>query len=152
MTAWAPAATARYVALIATFCLSPGCAQTVPLTMTGPDAVALAGRWLGSWRSGPATSRFVLQIARGSDDRLTATATWSGLPTVRREFTGTLVNDQLILGDPKTEGLTLTAQRRGVGGYSVGKMLGKRPDLVGPYTLIVDGRTLTGTVDVSKDD
>jgi len=147
-----PTVAARYLALLAVLYLSSGCAQTVPLTTTGSDAVALAGRWTGSWRSGAASSRFVLQIARGSDDRLTATATWSGLPTVRREFTGTLANDQLIFGDPKTEGLTLTAQRRGVGGYSVGKVLGKGPDLVGPFALLLDGRPFAGTVDVSKDE
>ena len=78
------------------------------------------GRWTGSWRSGAISGRFTLQIARGGGDRLTATAVWSGLPTVRREFTGALANGQLILGDPKTDGLALTAQRRGVGGFSLG--------------------------------
>ena len=112
-----------YLALIVALSLSSGCAQTVPLATTGPDAAGLAGRWTGSWRSGAASSKFTLQLARGSDDRLTATAVWYGLPTVRRELTGTLANGQLILGDPKTEGLALTAQRRGVGGYSLGKAL-----------------------------
>ena len=147
-----PTAAARYLALIVALSLSSGCVQTVPLTTTSPEAAALVGRWTGTWRSGAASSRFTLQIARGSGDQLTATAAWSGLPTVRREFTGTLANDQLILGDPKTEGLALTAQRRGVGGFSLGKVLGKGPDLVGPYALFVDGRSLAGTVDVSKDD
>lgn len=148
-----PTAAARYLALIVALSLSSGCVQTVPLTTTSPEAAALVGRWTGSWRSGAASSRFTLQIARGRGDRLTATAAWSGLPTVRREFTGTLANDQLILGDPKTEGLALTAsQGRGVGGLSLGKVLGKGPDLVGPYAFFVDGRSLAGTVDVSKDD
>ena len=147
-----PTAAARYLALIVALSVSSGCAQTVPLTTTSPEAAALVGRWTGSWRSGAASSRFTLQIARGSGDRLTATAAWSGLPTVRREFTGTLANDQLILGDPKTEGLALTAQHRGVGGFSLGKVLGKGLDLVGPYALLVDGQPLAGTVDVSKDD
>ena len=146
-----PTAAARYLALIVALSLSSGCVQTVPLTTTGPDATALVGRWTGSWRSGAASSRFTLQITQGSGDRLTATAAWSGLPTVRREFTGTLANDQLIFGDPKTEGLALTAQRRGVGGYSLDKVLGKGVDLVGPYALLVDGRPLAGTVNVSKD-
>ena len=147
-----PTAAARYLALIVALSLSSGCVQTVPLTTTSPEAAALVGRWTGSWRSGAASSRFTLQIARGSGDRLTATAAWSGLPTVRREFTGTLANDQLILGDPKTEGLALTAQRRGVGGFSLGQVLGTGLDLVGPYALLVDGQPLAGTVDVSKDD
>ena len=145
-----PTAAARYLALIVALSLSSGCVQTVPLTTTSPEAAALVGRWTGSWRSGAASRRFTLQIARGSGDRLTATAAWHGMPTVRREFTGTLANDQLILGDPKTEGLALTAQRRGVGGFSLGKVLGKGPDLVGPYALLVEGRPLA--VDVSKDD
>lgn len=51
----------------------------------------------------------------------------------------------------KPEGLSLTAQRRGVGGYSLGKVLGKSVDLVGPYALLVEGRPLGGTVTVSKD-
>jgi len=84
-----PTAAARYLALLVALSLSSGCAQTVPLTTTGPDATALVGRWTGSWRSGAASSRFTLQIARDSGDRLTATAAWSGLPTVRRAFTGT---------------------------------------------------------------
>ena len=143
---------ARRLALIVALCLSPGCAQTIPLTTTSPEAAGLAGRWTGSWRSGATSGKVVLQLARGSGDRLTATAVWLALPTVRREFTGTLANDQLILGDPKTEGLALTAQSRGVGGFSLGTMLGKGLDLVGPYALLVDGRPLAGTVDVSKDD
>ena len=145
-------AAARYLTLIVALSLSSGCAQTVPLTTTSPEAAALVGRWIGSWRSGGASARFTLQIARGSGDRLTATAAWFGLPTVRRRFTGTLANDQLIFGDPKTEGLALTAQRRGVGGFSLGTVLGKGLDLVGPYALVVDGQPLTGTVDVSKAD
>ncbi len=147
-----PTATARYLALIVALSLSSGCAQTVPLTTASPEAAALVGRWTGSWRSGAVSSRFTLQINRGTGDQLTATAAWYGLPTVRREFAATLANDQLILGDPKTEGLALTAQRRGVGGFSLSTVLGKRPDLVGPYALFVDGRLLEGTVDVSKDD
>jgi hypothetical protein len=143
---------ARYLALIVALSLSSGCVQTVPLTTTSPEAAALAGRWTGSWRSGAIVGKFALQLARGSGDRLTATAVWHGLPTVRREFTGTLDDGQLILGDPKTEGLALTAQVRGVGGFSLGKVLGKGLDLVGPYALLVDGQPLTGTVDVSKDD
>jgi hypothetical protein len=147
-----PPAAARYLALIVALSLSSGCVQTVPLTTTSPEAAALVGRWTGTWRSGAASSRFTLQIARGSGDQLTATAAWSGLPTVRREFTGTLANGQLILGHPQTEGLALTASHgRGVGGLSLGKALGK-VDLVGPYALFVDGRSLAGTVDVSKDD
>ena len=148
-----PTGAGRYLARIVALSLCSGCAQTVPLTTSSPEAAALPGRWTGSWRSGPVSARFTLQITGSSSDRLTATAEWYGLPTVRREFTGTLANDQLILGDPKTEGLTLTAQRRGVvGGYSLGKILGKGPDLVGAYALLVDGRPLAGTVDVSKDD
>ena len=143
---------ARYLALIVALSLSSGCAQTVPLTTTSPEAAVLVGRWTGSWRSGGVSARFTLQIARGSGDRLTATAAWFGLPTVRREFTGTLANDQLIFGDPKTEGLALTAQRRGVGGFSLGTVLGTGPALVGPYALVVDGQPLAGTVDVSKTD
>lgn len=147
-----PTATARYLVLIVALSLSSGCVQTVPLTTTSPEAAALVGRWTGSWRSGAASSRFTLRIARGSGDQLTATAAWHGMPTVQREFTATLTDGQLILGHPKTEGLALTAsQGRGVGGLSLGKALGK-VDLVGPYALFVDGRTLTGTVDVSKDD
>ena len=141
------ATAARYLALIVALSLSSGCAQTVPLAASGPDAAGLAGRWTGSWRSGAASSKFTLELARGSGDRLTATAVWYGLPTVRRELTGTLANGQLILGDPKTEGLALTAQRRGVGGFSLGKAL----DLVGSYALLIDGRSLAGTVDASKD-
>jgi hypothetical protein len=38
-----------------------------------------------------------------------------------------------------------------VGGYSLGKVLGKSVDLVGPYALLVEGRPLGGTVTVSKD-
>jgi hypothetical protein len=98
------------------------------------------------------SGKFALQLAGGSGDRLTATAVWYGLPTVRRGFTSTLVNGQLILGDPKTEGLALTAQSRGVGGFSPGKVLGMGLNLVGPYALLVDGRPLAGTADVSKDD
>jgi hypothetical protein len=143
-----PPTAARYLALIVALSLSAGCAQTVPLTMTSPEVAGLAGRWTGSWRSGPVAGRFVLQLTRGSGDRLTATAVWHGLPTGRREFTGTLADGQLILGDPKTEGLALTAKRRGVGGFSVWKAV----DLVGPYALLADGRPLTGTVDASKDD
>ena len=147
-----PTAASRYLALIVALSLCSGCAQTVPLTTTSSEAADLVGRWTGSWRSGAASSRFTLQIARGSGDRLTATAVWSGLPTVRREFTGAVANGQLILGDPKTDGLALTAQRRGVGGFSLGGILGDSPDLVGPYALLVDGRPLAGTVDVSKAD
>jgi hypothetical protein len=143
---------ARYLALIVALCLSSGCVQTFPLTTTSPEAEGLAGRWTGSWRTGAVAGRFALQLARGSGDRLTATAVWHGLPTVRREFTGTFANGQLILGDPKTEGLALTAQARGVGGFSPGKVLGRGVDLVGPYALLVDGRPFAGTVDVSKDD
>ena len=146
-----PTAASRYLALIVALSLCSGCAQTVPLTTTSSEAANLVGRWTGSWRSGAASSRFTLQIARGRGDRLTATAVWSGL-TVRREFTGALANGQLILGDPKTDGLALTAQRRGVGGFSLGGILGDSPDLVGPYALLVDGRPLAGTVDVSKAD
>ena len=137
---------ARYLALIVALSLVSGCVQAIPLTATSPKAAGLAGRWTGSWRSGAASGNFALQLARGSGDRLTATAVWHGLPTVRREFTGILADGQLILGDPKTEGLALTAQGRGVAGFSLGL------DLVGPYTLIVDGRPLAGTVDVSKRD
>ena len=97
------ATAARYLALIVALSLSSGCAHTVPLTTTSPEAAALVGRWTGSWRSGGVSARFTLQIARGSGDRLTATAAWFGLPTVRREFTGTLANDQLIFGDPKMD-------------------------------------------------
>lgn len=147
-----PPTAARYLALIVALSLSTGCAQTMPLNTTTPEAAGLAGRWTGSWRSGAVAGKFALQLARGSGDRLTATAVWHGLPTVRREFTGTLANDQLILGDPKTEGLALTAQSRGVGGFSPGKVLGMGLALVGPYALLVDGRPLAGTVDVSKDD
>ena len=145
-----PPTAARCLALIVALSLSSGCAQTMPLNTTSPEAAGLAGRWTGSWRSGAASSKFTLELARGSGDRLTATAVWYGLPTVRRELTGTLANDQLVLGDPKTEGLVLTAQRRGVGGYSLSKVLGKDPDLVGPFALLVDGRPLAGTVELSK--
>ena len=151
MTRSAPTA-AGYLALIVTLSLAAGCVQTVPLATASPEAASLVGRWTGSWRNPAVTGKFALQLARGSGDRLTATAVWYGLPTVRREFTGTLVNGQLILGDPKTEGLTLTAQSRGVGGFSLGKVVGKGPSLVGPYTVVIDGRPLTGTADVSKDD
>jgi hypothetical protein len=151
MTRSSPTA-ARYLALIVALSLSSGCAQTVSLTTTSPEAVGLAGRWTGTWRSGAISGNFALQLAQGSGDRLTATAVWYALPTVRREFTGTLADGQLILGDPKTEGLALTAQNRGVGGFSLGKLVGKGLDLVGPYALLVDGRPLAGTVDVSKDD
>ena len=151
MTRSSPTA-AGYLALIVALSLSSGCAQTVPLTPASPEAAGLAGRWTGKWRSGPISARFALQLARGNGDRLTATAVWYGLPTVRREFTGTLANEQLILGDPKTDGLALTAQSRGVGGLSLGTMLGMGLDLVGPYTLFIDGQSLTGTVDVSKVD
>ena len=147
-----PTAAARYLALIVALSLSSGCMQTAPLTTTSSAAEGLAGRWTGSWRSDAISGKFVLQLARGSGDRLTATAVWYGLPTVRREFTGTLANEQLILGDPKTNGLALTAQSRGVGGLSLGTMLGMGLDLVGPYTLFLDGQSLTGTVDVSKAD
>lgn len=143
---------AGYLALIVALSLSSGCVQTVPLTTTSPEAAGLAGRWTGKWRSDAISARFTLQLARGSGDRLTATAVWYGLPTVQRQFTGTLANGQLILGDPKTEGLALTAQSRGVGGFSPGTLLGKGLDLVGPYALWVDGGPLAGTVDVSKDD
>jgi hypothetical protein len=142
------ATAARYLALIVALSLSSGCVHTVPLTTTSPEAAGLVGRWTGSWRSGAISGKFALQLAPGSGDRLTATAVWLGLPTVRREFTGILANGQLILGDPKTEGLALTAQRRGVGGFSLGRGL----DLVGPYALLVDRRPLAGTVDVSRDD
>ena len=137
---------ARSLALIVALSLASGCVQTVPLTATSPKAAGLAGNWAGSWRSGATSGNFALELARGSGDRLTATAVWHGLPTVRREFTGTLADGQLILGDPKTEGLALTAQGRGVGGFALGL------DLVGPYALLVDGRPLAGTVDVSKRD
>ncbi len=142
------ATAAQYLAVIVALSVSSGCAQTVPLTTTSPDAAGLVGRWTGSWRSAAISGKFVLQLTRGSGDRLTATAVWYGLPAGRREFTGTVANGQLILGDPKTEGLALTAQRRGVGGFSLGKAVG----LVGPYALLVDGRPLAGTVDASKDD
>src|SRR4030095_801049 len=79
-----PTAAARYLALIVALSLCSGCAQTVPLTTTSSEATDLVGRWTGSWRSGAASSRFTLQIARGRGDRLTATAVWSGLPTARR--------------------------------------------------------------------
>ena len=143
---------ARYLALIVALSLAAGCAQTAPLTTASPAAAGLAGQWTGTWRNRAISGRFTLQLARGSDDRLTATAVWYGLPTVRREFNGTLAEGQLILGDPKTEGLTLNAQGRGVGGYSLGSVLGKGLSLVGPYALLVDGRPLAGTVDVSKAD
>ena len=143
---------AGYLALIVALSLSSGCVQTVPLTTASPEAAGLAGRWTGKWRSDAISARFTLQLARGSGDRLTATAVWYGLPTVRREFTGTLANGQLILGDPKTNGLALTAQSRGVGGFSPGTVLGKGLDLVGPFALVVDSGPLAGTVDVSKDD
>lgn len=145
-------AAARYLALIVALSLCSGCMQTAPLTTTSPAAEGLAGRWTGSWRSDAISGKFTLQLARGSGNRVTATAVWYGLPTVRRQFTGTLANDQLILGDPKTDGLALTAQARGVGGFSLGMVLGVGLDLVGPYALFVDGQPLTGTVDVSKDD
>ena len=149
MTRSAPTA-AGYLALIVALSLSTGCVQTVPLTTTSPEAASLVGRWTGFWRNPAVYGKLTLQLARGSGDRLTATALWYGLPTVRREFTGTLANGQLILGDPKTEGLTLTAQSRGVGGFSLGKVVGL--SLVGPYAVVVDGRPLAGTADVSKDD
>jgi hypothetical protein len=142
---------AGYLALIVALSLSSGCMQTVPLTTTS-EAAGLAGRWTGSWRSGAMSGKFALQLAGSGGDRLTATAVWYGLPTVRRGFTGTLVNGQLILGDPKTEGLTLTVQSRGVGGLSPGNVLGMGLHLVGPYTLVVDSRPLAGTADVSRDD
>jgi hypothetical protein len=151
MTRSAPTA-AGYLALIVALSLSAGCVQTVPLTTASPEAASLVGRWTGSWRNPAVYGKLTLQLARGSGDRLTATVVWYGLPTVRREFTGTLVNGQLILGDPKTEGLTLTAQSRGIGGFSVGTLVGKGVSLVGPYAVVVDGRPLTGTADVSKDD
>ena len=149
MTRSAPTA-AGYLALIVALSLSAGCVQTVPLTTTSPEAAGLVGRWTGFWRNPAVYGKLTLQLTRGSGDRLTATAVWYGLPTVRREFTGTLVNGQLILGDPKIEGLTLTAQSRGVGGLSLGKVMGL--SLVGPYAVVVDGRPLAGTADVSKDD
>lgn len=136
-------AAARYLALVVALWLSFGCV-TVPLTTGGSKATDLAGRWTGSWRSGPVSGSFALQLARDSGDRLTATAVWYGLPTARREFSGTLADGQLILGDPKTEGLALSGQGLGVGGFSVGL------DLVGSYALLVDGRHLAGTVKVSK--
>ncbi|HKZ04783.1 MAG TPA: hypothetical protein VJU81_04860 [Methylomirabilota bacterium] len=136
---------ARYLALVVGLALSSGCVA-VPLTTTSAKAAGLGGRWTGSWRSGPISGSFALQLARTSDDRLTATAVWHGLPTVRREFTGTLVDGQLMLGDPKSEGLALNGQGFGVGGFSLGL------DLVGPYALLVDGRRLEGTVKVSKVD
>jgi hypothetical protein len=142
---------AGYLALIVALSLSSGCMQTVPLTTTS-EVAGLAGRWTGSWRSGAMSGKFALQLAGGGGDRLTATAVWYGLPTVRRGFTGTLVNGELILGDPKTEGLALTAQSRGVGGLSTGNVLGMGLHLVGPYALLVDGRPLAGTADVSRDD
>ena len=151
MTRSAPTALG-YLALIVALSLSAGCVQTVPLTTTSREAANLVGRWTGFWRIPAVYGKFTLQLARGSGDRLTATAVWYGLPTVRRECAGTLVGGQLILGDPKTEGLTLTAQTRGVGGFSPGKLVGKGPSLVGPYTVVIDGRTLEGTADVSKDD
>ena len=123
MTRSAPTA-AGYLALIVALSLSTGCVQTVPLTTTSPEAASLVGRWTGFWRNPAVYGKLTLQLARDSGDRLTATAVWYGLPTVRREFTGTLVNGQLILGDPKTEGLTLTVQSRGVGGLSPGNVLG----------------------------
>lgn len=143
---------ARYLALTVALFLASGCMQTAPLTATSPAAGVLAGNWSGAWRNRAISGRFTLQLARGSDDRLTATAVWYGLPTVRRQFTGALADGQLILGDPKTEGLTLNAQGRGVGGYSLGSVLGKGLNLAGPYTLRVDDRPLAGTVEVSKDD
>lgn len=143
---------ARCLALIVAPSLSSGCAQTVPLTTTSPEAASLAGNWTGSWRSAAISGKFVMQLARGSGDRLTASVAWYGLPIVRREFTGTLANGQLILGDPKTEGLALTAQCRGVGGFSPGKVLGKGPDPVGPYARLLDGRPFAGTVEVPRVD
>jgi len=106
---------AGYLALIVALSLSSGCVQTIPLTPTSPEAAGLAGRWTGKWRSDAVSARFTLELARGSGDRLAATAVWYGLPTVRREFTGTLANGQLILGDPKTNGLTLTDEGHGTG-------------------------------------
>jgi hypothetical protein len=71
-----PPTVARYLALIVALSLSSGCVQTVPLTTTSPEAAGLAGRWTGSWRSGATSGNFALQLARGSGDRLTATAVW----------------------------------------------------------------------------
>ena len=136
---------ARSLALIVALSLCSGCVA-VPLTAGSSKTAGLGGRWTGSWRSGPVRGNFALQLARGSGDRLTATAVWHGLPTVQRQFAGTLVDGQLILGDPKSEGLTLNGQGLGVGGFSLGL------DLVGPYVLLVDGRRLEGTVKASKSD
>lgn len=133
------------LALSAALALAAGCVETVGLSASSPEAAGVTGRWTGSWRSGAISGNFALDIARASD-RLMATAVWHGSPTIRREFSGTFADGRLILGDPKTEGLILTAQTRAVGGLSLGKGF----DLLGPYALLVDGRPLTGTIDVSK--
>jgi hypothetical protein len=143
---------ARFLGLICALSLSAGCAQTVPLTTESLEGANLPGKWAGSWRSAATSGKFVVEIVPGGGDRLTATAVWYGLPMARRVFAGTLTEGRLILGDPETEGLALTAQRRGVGGLSPSQMLGKRPDLVGPFALVVDGRPLAGTVEASKVD
>jgi hypothetical protein len=143
---------ARYLVLTAALSLATGCAQTVPLTPTSLEAAGLPGKWTGSWRSAATSGKFVIEIVPGADDRLTATAVWHGLPLARRVFAGTLTEGRLILGDPETEGLALTAQRRGVGGLAPSKALGKRPDLVGPFTMLLGGRPFAGTVEVSRED
>src|SRR5258705_12677618 len=102
---------AAYLALIVALSLSSGCMQTVPLTTTS-EAAGLAGRWTGSWRSGAMSGKFALQLARGSGDRLTATALWYGLPPGPRAVTRTLDQGPPILRDPEDEGLALTVQSR----------------------------------------
>jgi hypothetical protein len=134
--------------LVLALSVSSGCVQTVPLATNSPEVVSMPGRWSGTWRSGAISGNFALTLARAGGDRVTATAVWYGSPTIRRELTGTITDGQLILGDPKTEGLALTAQTRALAGLTLGKGL----DLLGPYAVLVDGRPLTGTVDVSKTD
>jgi hypothetical protein len=138
------------VAALAMVCAGlGGCAQYITLSPNSAQAAAVEGQWKGSWESGPISGTFTLDLRNvGGGGPVTAVAVWYGAPTIRHQLSGRVVDGQLVLGDPATQGLTLTFYERRLGGLAVPAMTGF--ELRGQYMLSGHGRTSTGSVQASR--